>query len=891
MKLKLFTFLLAVMTSIGAVFAESGTCGDNLTWELTEDGVLTINGTGVMKDYSSYHDCPWPHQSVKEVIINDGVTTIGSSAFYNCSNLISATIPESVVTIRGHSFYNCTNLISITIPESVEVIESDAFYGVANINYTGQARDENGGAWGALKLNNEYATIDLSVIRSIAKEYSTSGYYLFGGVISSIDEINTVYGNATFTITDGNVSFLCYRMKDYFNLLFTDSEQLSVGDSVIIYSKLKKYNNTPEAVEGYLIYNSRYPIFSPDNQTYYAPINEQELKLYKASNCDTLDIPEYITNNGIIRRVTEIAYGAIYDLDSIKCVVLPRTLKYMPNAFNECDNIQTLYYNAENLEKPKTIPFAKNALTLQNVYVGEYVASIPDEFFNNFENITTVEWNAKACADFVYSPFYYSRHSIQNFTINNEIEVIPNSLCYQITAVKDYTIPSTVKHIGNDAFNGTEISEVKISSNVQTVGSRAFANCPLTKVYWDVKDQNDYSVESAGNGAIIVSLDASNLNWDKVNLYAWTSSGESIKKWPGIEITEDENGLYTYTFPSKYSTINIIWNNGTDQSVDIENVSSPTLYKLTGSTGIDISYTSSPIEGESMSPFTKSTVGIEEFVLGNNVSHIPAQLCRNMKSLQVIDIPSSVTSIGKAAFKGCENLTKLTLSENISTYGDEAFAKCSALSSIYNYRERPAKLGSNTFGDVDYFNCTLYVLAGSVDMYKSNSSDWKDFYFIEPIGSETTQTDQIVITPSDYSVNVKWPVVANATSYQLTIYDMEGNIVCTLSFNANGQLTNIDFSSPAKAPQHTQSAGFSFTVSGLEQATQYSFTLTAMDEDGNIIDSQQGSFSTTLDGMTVNTNDLEIKTNASPRKVFENGNIHILMPDGRRFSATGQEIL
>ena len=49
---KIFTFLLALIVGVGTVFAESGTCGDNLTWEL-DGGVLTIFGTGNMSNYKS----------------------------------------------------------------------------------------------------------------------------------------------------------------------------------------------------------------------------------------------------------------------------------------------------------------------------------------------------------------------------------------------------------------------------------------------------------------------------------------------------------------------------------------------------------------------------------------------------------------------------------------------------------------------------------------------------------------------------------------------------------------------------------------------------------------------------------------------------------------------
>ena len=79
---KLFTFLFALIAGIGiASSATSGKCGDNLTWELSDDGVLTISGTGDMHNYA-WADSPWYNKrNIHTVIINDGVTSIGDYTF------------------------------------------------------------------------------------------------------------------------------------------------------------------------------------------------------------------------------------------------------------------------------------------------------------------------------------------------------------------------------------------------------------------------------------------------------------------------------------------------------------------------------------------------------------------------------------------------------------------------------------------------------------------------------------------------------------------------------------------------------------------------------------------------------------------------------------------
>jgi len=108
----------------------SGTCGDNLTWELSCDSVLTISGTGAMTNFFSRINVPWYENrlAVRTLQISDGVTTIGNNAFYECSSLISTDIPNSVTSIGEDAFTLCYHLTSVTIPNSVIRIEGRAFY-------------------------------------------------------------------------------------------------------------------------------------------------------------------------------------------------------------------------------------------------------------------------------------------------------------------------------------------------------------------------------------------------------------------------------------------------------------------------------------------------------------------------------------------------------------------------------------------------------------------------------------------------------------------------------------------------------------------------------------------------------------------------------------------
>ena len=131
---QIYILLIALLMGLSAKAESSGTCGPNLKWHLTDDGVLTITGKGEMYDYSvPYNSAPWRYFGVKRIIVGDSVTTIGEYAFSNCSSLTSVTIPNSVTTIKEYAFSNCSSLTSVTIPNSVTTIGDNAFNGCSSL--------------------------------------------------------------------------------------------------------------------------------------------------------------------------------------------------------------------------------------------------------------------------------------------------------------------------------------------------------------------------------------------------------------------------------------------------------------------------------------------------------------------------------------------------------------------------------------------------------------------------------------------------------------------------------------------------------------------------------------------------------------------------------------
>ena len=114
----------------------TGSCGDNATFNLYDDGLLEILGTGGMKDYGNYTTIPWYNyrNKIKAITFAEKITSIGQYAFYGCTGLTSITIMGNGVTSIGqYAFYGCTGLTSITIPDSVTSISGWTFFGCTGL--------------------------------------------------------------------------------------------------------------------------------------------------------------------------------------------------------------------------------------------------------------------------------------------------------------------------------------------------------------------------------------------------------------------------------------------------------------------------------------------------------------------------------------------------------------------------------------------------------------------------------------------------------------------------------------------------------------------------------------------------------------------------------------
>ena len=118
---------------------DSGTCGD-LQWLLSDDNILTISGQGRIPDYSGTNLAPWYayHKQIKGLVLEEGVTAVGSFAFYDCGALTEVQFPKTLRMVGSSSFAYCDTLRLLDlskVPETVTEKTLD-FSGLAKLAAT-----------------------------------------------------------------------------------------------------------------------------------------------------------------------------------------------------------------------------------------------------------------------------------------------------------------------------------------------------------------------------------------------------------------------------------------------------------------------------------------------------------------------------------------------------------------------------------------------------------------------------------------------------------------------------------------------------------------------------------------------------------------------------------
>lgn len=338
----------------GAVSADeadaptSGSCGENLIWEL-KDNVLYISGTGDMDNYSwgiPYDDNrvfpPWllgHYKEIKSLVISNGVTSIGNEAFSSIYTLESAEIPDSVGYIGKEAFRGC-GLKNVSIPDSVRFIEEDAFASsyLTNIYIPASVETIGEGAFGWCRNLTEISVDEKNT------QYKSENGVLFNNDMSELIQYPAGKTDEEYNIPETveyikNGAFESSRLTD---IHIPESVEY-IGEWAFYYCESLKNINIPDTVktiEKYTFYDcsALTDIEIPDSVT---SIGYSAFEI--CSSLESVIIPESVnsigvrafwgckslTNVKIPDSLTSISDGAFGCCEALTDIIIPDKVKYI----------------------------------------------------------------------------------------------------------------------------------------------------------------------------------------------------------------------------------------------------------------------------------------------------------------------------------------------------------------------------------------------------------------------------------------------------------------------------------------------------------------------------------------------------------------------------------
>ncbi|MGM9551562.1 MAG: leucine-rich repeat domain-containing protein [Clostridia bacterium] len=703
----------------------SGECGTNLTWVLKDDGTLTISGTGDMTNWTSYSSVPWYsyQSSIKSVVIDSGVTSIGQYAFRDCSSLTDVAIPNSVTSIEACAFQVCSGLTKLTIPDSVTSIGEGAFTGcsgLTDVYYAGTEAD-----WANITIGNYNEPLTNATIHYVLSsgECGTNLTWVLAD-----DGTLTISGSGDMTSWDYLTSVPWHIYKLSIKSVVIDSEVKSIGSWAFAYCDDLTSVTIPNSVTS--IGARAFTHCTGLTDVYYAgskadwanitigtendPLTNATIHYVLSSGeCGTnltwvLKDDGTLTISGSGDMTSWASYSAVpwYSYrSSIKSVVIVSGVTSIGNnAFYGC-------------------------IGLTSAAIPNSVTSIGNGAFNNCRGLKIVEIPNSVTS--IGNGAFNNCRGLTELTIPNSVTSIEASAFAGCTGLTELTIPNSVTSIGNYAFDGcSSLTSVTIPNSVTRIGAYAFDDCSsLTSINVDLSN-NNYSSE---NGVLF------NKNKTELVCYPGGKSGSYIIPNSVTSIGDHAfeccSGLTSVTIPDSVTSIGAYAFYGCDGLTDVyyggseadwANIAIGIENELLTDATIHYNSSSMPIaSGEcgtnltwvladdgtltisgtgdmtswtstSSVPWYSYRSSIKSVVIGSGVTSIGQHAFYDCSSLTGVAIPNSVTSIGEGAFESCSGLTNVEIPNSVTSIGEGAFFDCNGLTSV-TISDSVTSIGQSTF--------------------------------------------------------------------------------------------------------------------------------------------------------------------------------------------------
>lgn len=447
----------------------SGSCGDNLTWELTRDGMLSIQGSGDMYDYLA-ESAPWQLfvEEIYTASLSSGVTSIGSSAFYGCTRLESVSIPDTVTLVGADAFADCTALDGLILPSGVYYIGESAFSGCKSL--TSLTIPEGITILGDYLF---YNCIGLSSVQ-IPDSVESIGKYAFS-LCTSLTEI--ALPSRIAVLSDGifsdcsalasiplPASLQRIGSRAFYNCSALNQIQLpdtleEIGTYAFFGCGLTQLN----CPEGLTKFGSSALAQCRKLESFAFPSGICAVPNSLFSGCSALR--EVLLPDGI----TGVGEYAFADCSALTQIALPDSITQLGAGAFSHSGLETIAFPAGLQE---ISPSLLRGTRLTSVTIPEQITAVSQAAFSDCARLFQVVFAGESCRLGSYAFAYCG--ALKDIDLPSALSEIPEG-CFCFSGPEQLSLPSGIASIGSQAFGYGSLSRLVFTGAAPAIAADAFS--------------------------------------------------------------------------------------------------------------------------------------------------------------------------------------------------------------------------------------------------------------------------------------------------------------------------------------------------------------------------------------------------------------------------------